>query len=96
MVELVEGYGIYAMKRAVDDAVDSRNSPTRLVRHLVALFFSNDVLCNSNAYGKGKKQHTALDQDILGACYMQTLCIYCYKSCFYFDRICYQSVPRYC
>ena len=63
-VELVEDYGIFSAKRCIDDAVDScRNSPTRLIRNLIRIFFS-DILCESNACGKGKRQHKPLDQDI--------------------------------
>ena len=71
-VELVEGYGIFTAKRCIDDAVDNcRNSPTRLIRNLIGIFFSDNVLCESNTSGKGKRQHKPLDQDILRAYYSQ-------------------------
>ena len=63
-VELVEGYGIYVTKRALDDAVDSnRNNATRLIRNLASIFFPDDELSKSNVSGRGKK-HIALDSDI--------------------------------
>ena len=69
-IELVDGYGVYITRRALDDAVDScRSSATRLIRNLISIFFSNHVLSKSNACGKGRNNYTALDQDILAACY---------------------------
>ena len=90
-IELVEGCGIFVTKRALDDAVDSsQNSGTRLIHTLISIFFSEDKLSRSNACGGGKK-HTALDPDILAACYRKLL-----KTVFnllynldHFYRICY-------
>lgn len=64
---MVEGYGVFLTKRQLDEAVDSASGiPTRLMRNLLAVFFSPDVLGMSSALGKGK--HPALNPDILGAC----------------------------
>ena len=78
-MELVNGYGIYVAKKALEDAVDSsRKNPTRLVRNLVSIFFTEEELSKSNACGRGNK-HIPLDPDILGACYRKlTYAIYTY------------------
>jgi len=74
-VELVEGYGVYLTQRQLDEVVDSSGDvPTRLMRNLLATFFTPDILSKSSALGKGK--HPALEPDILGACikYVQSKC----------------------
>ena len=66
-LDLVEGYGVYITKRELDDAEDSsRNSPTRLIRNLITIFFPKELLATSSAYGG--RINKALDKDILGAC----------------------------
>jgi len=41
-IELVEGYGVFISRRALDDAVDScRHTATRLMRNLIGVFFSD-------------------------------------------------------
>ena len=84
-IELVEGYGVFITRRALDDAVDScRQTATRLMRNLVGVFFWDDILSRSNACGGGKKDHIALDQDVLGACYSElSYCKYCGYLLFY-------------
>ena len=63
----MEGYGIYLSKRQLDEAVDTAGgSPTKLIRNLVGVFFTRDVLASSSVYGKGK--NPALDGDIVSAC----------------------------
>ena len=69
-IELVDGYGIYITRRVLDDAVDScQSSPTRLIRNVICIFFSNDSSLSLMPCGKGRNSYTALDQDILAACY---------------------------
>ena len=54
-------------QRQLDEAIDSScNSSTRLIRNPLAVFFSNDVLAGSSAYGGS--ENPALDKDILAAC----------------------------
>lgn len=67
LVELVPGYGVRLSQRQLDEAVDSSNhSPTRLIRNLISVFFTKEVLAASSAYGG--RHNGALDQDILAAC----------------------------
>ena len=63
----MEGYGIYLSNRQLDEAVDTAGgSPTKLMRHLIGVFFTRDVLASSSVYGKGK--NPSLDRDIVSAC----------------------------
>ena len=77
LVELVPGYGVQLSQRQLDEALDSSNhSPTRLVRNLLSVFFTKDVLASSSAYG-GRK-NVALDGDTLAACLSKCFCVnYC-------------------
>ena len=51
-VELVEGYVIYLTQRQLDAAIDAaKNNPTRLVRNLMGVFFTHEVLATSSAFG---------------------------------------------
>lgn len=66
-IELVDGYGVYLTKRQLDEAMDqSCNSPTRLVRNLLMVFFPPNVLAASSCYGNRKLP--ALNKDIVSAC----------------------------
>ena len=66
-VELVEGYGVRLTQRQLDCAIDcAGNSPTKLMWHLLGIFFPPDVFAQSSALGK--RGNVALDQDILDAC----------------------------
>ena len=57
-VEVVNGYGVYLSKRQLNEAEDTaRGSPTRLIRSLMAVFFSRDELASSSAYGHGGIMH---------------------------------------
>ena len=58
---------MYIGQRQLHEAEDSsRGSPTRLMRNLIGVFFTKEVLASSSAYGGRKNK--ALDQDIMGAC----------------------------
>lgn len=75
VVELVPGYGVQLSQRQLDEALDGSNqSPTRLIRNLLSVFFSKDILASSSAYG-GRK-NAALDRDILGACLSKYICVH--------------------
>ena len=51
VVELVDGYGVTLTKRQLDEAMDnSSGSPTRLIRNLMRIFFSKEILAISSAY----------------------------------------------
>ena len=66
-VELVRGYGVFLSQRQLDAAVDaSKDSPTRLIRNLMHVFFAPDVLAVSSACATRK--HKGLDADIVQAC----------------------------
>ena len=53
-------------KIQLDDALDNAgNSPTKLMRNLMMLFFTPELLDRSSAYGTGK--HTQLQSDIVAA-----------------------------
>jgi len=88
----VEGYGVYLTQRQLDEVVDSSGDvPTRLMRNLLATFFTPDILSKSSALGKGK--HPALDPDILGACISKFTIVIPYHifilcGSFFINRIC--------
>ena len=66
-LEFVPGYGIMVTQRQLDQAEEESNgSPTQLVRNLMSVFFSREVLARSSCYGS--RQNAALDKDILLAC----------------------------
>ena len=65
-IELVDGYGIFLSKRQLDEALASHgNSPCRLIRNLMSIFFDNDTLAGSSCYGTRK--HKELDRDVTAA-----------------------------
>ncbi len=71
MVELVSGYDILISKRQPDEVLDSSaNSRTRLLRNLLQVFFSKEVLA-----AIGERRHKALVQDILTTCLSKPLYI---------------------
>ena len=64
----MDGYGVYISLRQLDEANHrSANSPTRLLRNLLVVFFEPSVLATSTC--RGNKTHPALNPDILGACF---------------------------
>ena len=66
-IELVPGYGVYLTQKQLDAAVDaSKGSPTKLIRNLMGVFFTPDVLAVSSA--QGTRNNRALDSDIVQAC----------------------------
>lgn len=72
MVELVQGYGVRLSRRQLDEALDnSSGSSTKLIRNLMSVFFSKDVVAASSALGGRKNQ--ALHQDIIGACLRKSI-----------------------
>ena len=53
-------------QRQLDDVEgESNQSPTRLIRNLMSVFFIREVLAK---YSYGSRLHSPLDRDILGAC----------------------------
>ena len=67
-MELVDGYGVYLSKRQLDEAVDqSCSSATRLIRSLLAVFFSPSILAGSSCLGTRKCP--GLNPNIIGACF---------------------------
>ena len=53
--------GVYLTKRQLDAAMDgSRNSPTRLMRNLLSVFFPQEVLAKSSALGSHQKNAKVL------------------------------------
>ena len=51
-VELVEGYGVVILKKQLDAAImESKNSPTKLIRYLLSSFFTPEVLPMSSVLG---------------------------------------------
>ena len=82
-VELVEGYGVYLTKRQLDEAVDqSCNSPSRLIRNLLMVFFTPSVMASSSCLGTRK--FPALNNDIIGACFSKA---YMYINVHCIDRL---------
>ena len=66
MVELVPGYGIRCTIRQKDEAVSSSTSPGRLIRRLLPIFFSPEMLATHSCSGRGK--NPPLDEDVIAAC----------------------------
>lgn len=79
-IELMEGYRVMLTKRQLDCAVDcAGSSPTKLMRNLLSVFFSADILAESSVLGK--KGRAPLDRDTLDACIRKSdLCNYMYIS----------------
>ena len=54
-------------QRQLDDVEgESNQSPTRLIRNLMSVSFTREVLAKSSCYGSCL--NSPLDRDILGAC----------------------------
>ena len=67
-LELVEGYGVYLTQKQYDEVIDqSGNSPTRMIRNLMTVFFKPTTLAQSSCLGKRGK-HPPLNQDVVSAC----------------------------
>ena len=79
MIELVPGYGVRCTKRQRDEAVAASNSPTRLIRNLMPIFFSQSTLATHSCGGRGA--NPALDQDIVAACIGKLLVPVIVRSC---------------
>jgi len=63
----VPGYGIYATQQDIDDCVySSRDSPTRLMRNLLTIFFPRRILAALSVYGS--RSNRALDKSTSHAC----------------------------
>ena len=63
-MELVAGYGVYLTQRQLDEAINC-SSTTKLIRNLMRVFFSREVLASSVL---GKCSNPALDKHIVSAC----------------------------
>ena len=72
----MEGYGIELSQRQLDESIaGSANSPTKLIRNLLSVFFKRETLAASSAYGG--RTNPALDRDIIAACIRKsTYCFY--------------------
>ena len=58
-IELVEGYGVVLTKRQLDCAVDCAGSSlTKLMRNILSVFFSADILVQSSALGEKEENPT--------------------------------------
>ena len=80
-VELIPGYGVLLTPRQLDDGeAKSNGTPTRLIRNLISIFFSRDILARSSCYGS--RNNNALDPDILSACISK--CIMCIVTHYYY------------
>ena len=67
-IELVEGYGVYLTQRQLDEAVfQGCNSPTRILRNMLMVFFIPSVMGGASCLGTRK--FPALNPDIIGACF---------------------------
>ena len=63
---------MYITAAQLDESLDiSGNSPTKLIRNLLMVYFSPQVLANSSAFGNRK--FPALDKGILAACLSESL-----------------------
>ena len=65
-IELVPGYGVLLTKGQLDMALACGPTPTKLIRNLMSVFFTKEVLASSTACGA--KGRTGLDSDIVSAC----------------------------
>ena len=75
-IELVEGYGVHLTQRQLDGAVSGAKSNTHLMRNLLGVFFTKEVLATSSALGT--RRHKALDKQILDACILCKLILNLY------------------
>jgi len=65
----VPGYGITCTQRQIDEVnSNGSSSPTRMIRLLMAVFFSEETMANSSCYGSGTTEKNKLDDDIIAAC----------------------------
>ncbi|XP_065893631.1 uncharacterized protein [Dysidea avara] len=68
VVELVPGYGITCTQRQIDEVnSNGSSSPMKMLRLLMAVFFSEEAMANSSCYGSGNTDQK-LDDDIIAAC----------------------------
>ena len=71
---MVEGYGVYLTKRQLESVKDlSQDSPTRMIRNLLMVFFKPSILAVSSCFGSG--ENPALNRDILEACFSELIII---------------------
>ena len=69
VIELVPGYGVTCTQRQIDEVNASSNrSPTKMIRLLLNVFFTEEDLATSSCYGSGTKASKRLDEDIVAAC----------------------------
>ena len=60
-------YGVFLSRRQLDEAVaGSSNSPTKLIRNLLSVFFTRETLAGSSAFGS--RTNPPLDREIVSAC----------------------------
>ncbi len=71
----MDGYGVFMTKRQLDEAVaGTMNSPTKLIRNLLSVFFNRETLAGCSAFGSRK--NPPLDGDIISACIRKLLTVY--------------------
>ena len=77
VIEIVAGYGITCTQRQIDEVeASSNNSPTKMVRLLLNVFFTEEELATSSCYGSGATKKHRLDEDIVAACISKKIYTY--------------------
>lgn len=70
LVELVAGMGVFLRADKVSHAMEkSKESPTRLLRILMDMFFEPEIMARSTAKGSQRRGLEALDQTIMESLY---------------------------
>ena len=81
------GYGVYISKIKLDTAVDGQGQPTRLVRKLLAAFFTPEVLAKSST--RGSRTFAALDHTIVAAIISKAHFFFNYICSLHFHLVCH-------
>ena len=69
VIELVPGYGVTCTQRQIDEVqANGKKSPTKMIRLLLNVFFTEEDLASLSCYGNGTKSSKRLDGDIIAAC----------------------------
>ena len=67
LVELAPGYGVKCTQRQIDEVEATCDAPTKMIRKLMNVFFTEETLAQSSCYGSRGKQDQ-LDGDVVAAC----------------------------
>ena len=85
---------MYLSKRQLEEAIDqSNNSPTKLIRNLLTVFFTPSVLASSSC--GGTRKFPCLNRDVIAACIRKfTNCMHFFHlySPYYLQALCSHNI----